>query len=153
MVRGAGAEPVNADGVKSASDEHASVFPPGYLGDNHDYLMFVASGYEATNRDIGMIVLSSPGPDGQGQWGFQLADRYGDYGANGRGTVFLSPTSQGRCPDTQGQPANQDTTFDLAYAAPGSLLRDPTGRSGRLLMRRSDRRRRSATSSTRGSTC
>ena len=48
--------------------------------------------------------------------------------------MFLSPTAQGQCPDTLGQPANQDPTFDLAYAAPGSLFRDPTSESGRLLM-------------------
>jgi len=134
IVKGEGGGTINADGVKAASDEHSSVFPPGYLGDNGEYLLFVASGYQPVNRDIGLMVLSSSGPDDAGQWTFHLADGYGDYGANGRGAVFLSPTAQGQCPDTLGQPANQDLTFDLAYAAPGSLFRDPTSESGRLLM-------------------
>ena len=50
VVKGEGGGTINADGVKAASDEHSSVFPPGYLGDNGEYLLFVASGYQPEPR-------------------------------------------------------------------------------------------------------
>ncbi|MBZ5662145.1 MAG: hypothetical protein LAO08_17225 [Acidobacteriia bacterium] len=119
---------INEIGVAGATDEHSSVFPPGYLRGNGDYLFFVASGFRPVNRDIGLMVLSGRGPDSKGQWSMKLADGYGDYGTAGRGVVFLAPVVQGRCPD------KQDETFDLGYAAPGTLFRDPTSESQRLLM-------------------
>jgi hypothetical protein len=50
-------------------------------------------------------------------------------------TVFLAPTPQGQCiAAAGGNAANQDPTFDLNYAAPGSIVRDPTAPDGSLLM-------------------
>ncbi len=112
---------INTYGLGRTSDEHSSVFSPGTLGSNSDYLFFVASG-TGLNPDIGMTVLSGgAGPGTNGQWTFDFAraDNYGSYAA-GYGTVFLAPTTQNRCPTvSDGNPAHQDQTFDLNYAAPG----------------------------------
>ena len=127
---------INRYGAGTTSDEHSSIFSPGTLQRNSDYLFFVASGTHL-NVDIGMVVLSGgPGPNKNGQWTFDFptADGYGSY-ASGYGTVFLEPTAQGHCPTVpDGNPAHQDQTFDQGYAAPGSVVRDPTGGPGSLLM-------------------
>jgi uncharacterized protein (TIGR03437 family) len=127
---------INAYGVGATSDEHSSVFSPGTLGSNGDYVFFVASG-TSLNPDVGMTVLSGgSGPDRNGQWTFNFAaaDNYGSYSL-GFGTVFLAPTAQNRCPTVaDGNPAHQDQTFDLNYAAPGSVVIDPTSAAGSLIM-------------------
>jgi hypothetical protein len=127
---------INAYGPGAASDEHSSIFSPGTLGSNNDYLFFVASG-TSLNPDIGMTVLSGgAGPGNNGQWTFDFAraDNYGSYSA-GYGTVFLVPTVQNRCRTVgDGNPSHQDQTFDLNYAAPGSVVTDPTSAAGSLLM-------------------
>ncbi len=123
---------IDANGVHAATDEHASVFPPGSLGGTSDYLFFVAAGTDV-NPDIGALVLSGgSGPDRNGQWTLSFAPGYGSYG-EGYGTVFLEPIIQGHCP-TVSDPTQQDQTFDLDYAAPGSVVPDPTGPPGSLLM-------------------
>ena len=126
----------NAYDAGGTSDEHSSVFSPGTLGTNSDYLFFVASGTNASTG-IGAVVLSGgSGPDGNGQWTFDYpeADGYGFYPA-GFGQVFRGPFPQGKCPVVaDGNPAHQDQTFDLGYAAPGSIVKDPTGPPGSVLM-------------------
>jgi len=121
--------------ISGISDEHASVFAPGTLDHNSDYLFFVAS-LTPLHGDIGLVVLSGgSGPNKSGQWmmDFASADGYGNY-AGGSGQVFLSPSGV-HCPTVaDGNPAHQDQTFDLNYAAPGSVVVDPTVPAGNLLM-------------------
>lgn len=118
------------------SDEHSSAFSPGQLGNNNDYLFFVAAGTKL-DVSIGSVVLSGgSGPDKNGQWTFDIpkTDGYGAY-SSGFGDVFHAPIMQGRCPVVaDGNPAHQDSTFDLEYAAPGSIVKDPTSPAGNLLM-------------------
>ena len=133
---GSGSSINRYDGFGGISDEHSSVFSPGTLGSNNDYLFFVAAGTKR-NVDIGAVVLSGgPGPDKNSQWTFDIpkADGYGSY-SSGFGHVFVSPVGQGHCPTVaDGNPAHQDQTHDLGYAAPGSVVKDPTGSAGSLLM-------------------
>ena len=122
-------------GLKALTDEHTSIFSPGMLGNNKDYLFFVASG-SSLNAAMGVVVLSGgSGPDQNGQWklDFATADGYGSY-VDGFGQVFLTPT-QHICPTVaDGDPAHQDQTFDLGYSAAGSIVKDPTNAAGNLLM-------------------
>ena len=133
---------VGSDGISSVnhfitgiSDEHSSVFAPGTLDHNAGYLFFVAS-TTPLHGDIGLTVLAGgSGPNKNGQWmmDFASADGYGTY-SGGSGQVFLSPSGV-HCPTVaDGNPAHQDQTFDLNYAAPGSVVLDPTGTPGNLLM-------------------
>lgn len=119
-----------------ASDEHSSVFAPGTLNGNSDYLFFLASGTNLSGG-IGTVVLSGgSGPDKNGQWTFSIpkADGYGAY-SGGFGQVFRQPFPEAKCPVVaDGNPAHQDTTFDLDYAAPGSVVKDPTGPPGSMIM-------------------
>jgi hypothetical protein len=121
-------------GMSAASDEHASVFAPGTLQNNGDYLFWVAS--NASGNPLGVVVLSGgSGPDGSGQWtmDFARADGYGSY-PSGFGPLFLPPVGQ-RCPAAPGgNAAQQDQTFDLSYAAAGSVLIDSSSAPGNLLM-------------------
>ncbi len=139
LAPGLPAQSINAAGLGTASDEHSTVFPPGSLGDNPDYRIFVASGFKGVNPDIGVMVLSSPGPDAFGQWTAQpaTAQGYGDYAA-GPGQVFLPPMKPNMCPDLTDQNGgpvqSQDQTFDLNYAVPGSVFEDTSVPAGRLLM-------------------
>jgi uncharacterized protein (TIGR03437 family) len=120
-------------GMVGISDEHQSIFPPQTLQGNNDYLFFVATHTAAGAPSTGLVVLSGgAGPSKNGQWtlGFPSADGYGAYPA-GYGQVFVSSTQN--CP-TVANAANQDQTFDQDYAAPGSVIFDPTAPSGSLLM-------------------
>jgi hypothetical protein len=127
---------INTYNAGAAADEHSSVFPPGALGMNSDYLFFIASGASG-NPGIGTVVLSGgAGPARNGQWTLSIpsADGYGAYPGE-FGQVFRQPSSEANCPNVAGgNAANQDQTFDLNYAAPGSVLIDPTGPAGSLLM-------------------
>jgi hypothetical protein len=137
------------------SDEHQSIFAPGKLNGNSDYLFFVASRTNL-NDDTGLLVLSGvPGkePDPNKQWTLQFATDYGYYPSAtpcatasasptsspvSYAAIFLSPSGSG-CPnviDVQSSPdpRHQDQTFDLNYAAPGSIVFDPTSSAGSLLM-------------------
>ncbi len=127
---------INAFAGDAISDEHSSAFSPGALGTNNDYLFFVASGTRSVpNPDIGALVLSGgSGPNASGQWAFDFArvDGYGSY-PSGYGSVLLAPIAQGKCVAVS-DPTRQDQTFDLDYAAPGSVIADPTGPPGSVLM-------------------
>ena len=127
----------NTFAAAGSSDEHSSVFSPGMLGANADYLFVVASS-TAGNPGIGAVVLSGgSGPDKNGQWTFNIptADGYGSYPRNVFGQVFKAPFSEVTCPTVaDGNPAHQDQTFDLNYAAPGSVVKDPGSGPGALLM-------------------
>ena len=123
-------------GFGAAPDEHSTVFAPGTLGSNQDYLFFLASA-ETGHASIGVGVLSGgSGPNSSGQWVLDLprADGYGSY-SGGFGQVFNPSTKGDVCPTVaDGNPAHQDQTFDMHYAAPGSVVKDPTAGAGAMLM-------------------
>ena len=135
IVLGPNGQVINSNGPHAISDEHASVFPPGSLGGNNDYLFFLAGGSAGVNPDIGVLVLDAGrGPDQSGQWVMDFAPDYDAY-PSGFGTVFLAPFVQGQCPNApDGDAGKQDQTFDLGYAAAGSIVKDPTSAPGSLLM-------------------
>ena len=147
IVLGPDGSSINAYLSGLISDEHVSVFPPGGLQGNHDYLFFVAAGTPA-NENVGALILSGgSGPDENGQWTFDypFADGYGDYpcvdGSTdpcGFGHVFSEPVTETHCPlPLSGDPLDamgQDQTFDLEYAAPGSVVSNPAGPPGSLFM-------------------
>ncbi len=126
---------INSFGPAATSDEHSSIFAPGRLADNADYLFFVASGV-AQSVDVGVVVLSGgSGPNSQGQWTMDFASGYGSYPGFGNGQVFRSPTREGLCPKVPSNSAlDQDQTFDLNYAAAGSVIKDPSSSPGHLFM-------------------
>ena len=123
-------------GMIGISDEHQSIFPPGALQASNDYLFFVSTRVKGGAPSTGVVVLSGgAGPDKNGQWTMDFAktDGYDSY-ASGPGTIFVAPTGP-NCPTvSDGNPAHQDQTFDLTYAAPGSVVVDPASGPGNLLM-------------------
>lgn len=141
LATGTGGVSLNDWNVPNAVDEHSSIFRPNSVGGNADYLFFVASGtlpnestfpgsptLEHKASDIGMVVLSGR-PNKHGQWHLTFAPGYGSQDVDGNvGQVFMAPTGQRRCPSAP------DRTFDLNYAAGGSVIADPTDASGHLLM-------------------
>jgi len=124
------------NGFGIVPDEHSSVFAPGTLGTNQDYVFFLASGAPG-HADIGVTVLSGgSGPGKNGQWTLAIpsADGYGNY-SGAFGPVFETAIKGGLCPTVaDGNPAQQDQTFDMHYASAGSVMIDPTGPPGSLLM-------------------
>lgn len=137
LVLGPNGSSINRSaGFGPVPDEHSSVFAPGTLGNNQDYLFFLATG-TAGHGDIGLTVLSGgAGPGKNGQWTLSIptADGYGAYSA-GFGPVFETAMRGGVCPNVaDGNPAHQDQTFDMHYASAGSVMIDPTGPPGSLLM-------------------
>ena len=134
IVLGPNGGVINSYDAKATADEHSTVFPPGALGTNTDYLFFVGSGTNLS-PDIGTSVLSGgTGPASSGQWIFNPAtsDGYGVY-TGGFGPVFRPPSSEQNCPVVSNATL-QDPTFDLNYAAPGTVIKDPTAPAGSLLM-------------------
>ena len=138
LVLGPGGKTVNSSAldVGPVPDEHSTVFAPATLGDNQDYLFFLATG-ENGHGNIGVSVLSGgSGPDENGQWTlrFPKADGYGLY-ADGFGQVFNPSTKGSICPATSdGLATDQDQTFDMHYASAGSIVKDPTAAPGSTLM-------------------
>lgn len=121
-------------GMVGISDEHQSVFPPGTLNGNSDYLFFVATRVQGGAPSTSLVVLSGgagPGPNGQWTLDFAKTDGYGAYPNGLYADIFVSSTTN--CP-TVANAANQDPTFDQDYAAPGSILLDPTAAPGSMLM-------------------
>ncbi len=101
------------------ADEHSTVFAPGQLKNNQQYVFFAASGNGVLQGALN-----------NGQWQLDIDRAYGAYGSQyGNGPVFASAMQQGYCPTAGG-----DATFDLNYAAPGGVVKDPIGASGSLLM-------------------
>ena len=111
-------------------------------------LVLSASGPQTAPKVGPPTLMGSNRWDPNFQWtmDFASADGYGAYcdnsGANCiQGTVFLPPILQGNCPQPSSPPFSStnrplpvDTTFDLSYAAAGSILPDPTGAPGSMLM-------------------
>lgn len=122
-------------GIGAAPDEHSSIFTPGTLGTNQDYLFFLANGLGG-NAHIGVSVLSGgAGPDQFGRWTLNFSTTgYSSYG-NEFGPVFNPSTKSDICPATPDNLATeQDETFDMHYASAGSIVKDPTAAPGSLLM-------------------
>jgi uncharacterized protein (TIGR03437 family) len=123
-------------GVTPVPDEHSTIYAPGTLGNNQEYLFFLATTLQG-HAAIGVSVLSGgAGPDKNGVWTLKLpaADGYGSY-ASGFGQVFNPSTKGSVCPNVaDGNPAHQDQTFDMHYASAGSIVKDPTGPAGSMLM-------------------
>jgi hypothetical protein len=137
LVLGASGNSINRTaGFGAVPDEHSSVFAPGALGTNQDYLFFLSTD-TAGNPGIGVTVMSgAAGPGKNGQWVLDIpnTDGYGNY-ASGFGQVFNTAMKAGVCPTVpDGNPAHQDQTFDLHYTSAGSVMFDPTGPAGSLLM-------------------
>ena len=131
---GSGTAVNSYQGMVGISDEHQSVFPPGALAGNSDYLFVVATKTEVGAPSTGVVFLSGgsgPGPNGQWTMDFAKTDGYNSFPA-GYGQILVSPTGP-NCP-TVLNAAAQDQTFDLKYAAPGSVVIDPTAAPGSLLM-------------------
>jgi hypothetical protein len=139
--------PINGyGGMTTLADEHSTIFGPGKLPgpDRGGYLFFVASRTLANPVASGLVVLSSQGPNGAGQWTLDFAPDFGMYSPGAapglqNAQIFQSPVFHDFCPPTaSGKAKDQDRTFDLNYADPGSVLVDPTNRDnsgpGRLLM-------------------
>jgi hypothetical protein len=74
---------INSDsGMIGISDEHQSVFAPGTLQGNSDYLFFVATRAKGGAPSTSVVVLSGgTGPHKNGQWttDFAKTDGYGAY--------------------------------------------------------------------------
>lgn len=138
LAAGTNGVPLNEWNVPTTTDEHSSVFPPYSLGSNTNYIFFVAAGTVPPSAlpgtslehgaDIGDVVLSGR-PDKHGQWRLGFEPGYAPLDINGNpGPLFLAPTGQNRCPTLS------DSTFDLNYAASGSVVPNPSGPAGSLLM-------------------
>jgi uncharacterized protein (TIGR03437 family) len=134
-VLGTNGDSINrTTGFGPTPDEHSTVFAPGTLGTNQDYLFFLATATTG-NAGIGVTVLSGgSGPGNKGQWTLKVPTGYGNY-AGGFGQVFNTAMKADGCPTVaDGNPAHQDQTFDLHYASAGSVMADPTGPPGSLVM-------------------
>ncbi len=136
VLNSSGSSINSSNGFGPVPDEHSSVFAPGILNKNQDYLFFLSTGSPG-HADIGVTVLSGgAGPGKNGQWTLTIptTDGYGSY-PSGFGPVFETAMKGGACPTVaDGNPAHQDQTFDLHYASSGSVMLDPTGPAGSLLM-------------------
>jgi len=137
------------------ADEHTTVFAPGTLPGQTDYLFFVtaapslntvsdaSSGFRS--QSSGIVVLSSSGPV-NGQWALTFASDYGKYSnapdgsstagntnlCQTHGEVFRTPILHNVCPAFTNGIGN--ATFDLTYVGAGSVLIDPTNLGPRELL-------------------
>ena len=119
------------------SDEHSTIFPPGTLPFQADYLFLLASPLGRV-PDAGLVVMRSTSlPNQNDQWTLDFAPGYGRYWPGNppgqqNGPVFTTAMTKSSCPPAQ------DSTFDLNYAAPGTVFLDPTNPfdlwGGNLLM-------------------
>ena len=103
--------------VATLPDEHSSFLAPAAAGD--PYLFFEAAKVGTT---LGAVVLAVDVDAGT----FSLASGYAS-------PVLNSPKPFGQCAGV-GDPAGLDDEFDENYAAPGSVLQDPTLSAGNLIM-------------------
>ena len=117
-VVGSGGALINTyDGLDTLADEHTTI-DPNANGAN-DYTFYVASRTTANSESSGLVVLSGTVDQASHQW---TIDTTGPSPSQ----TFISPVQHGI--------AVPDPTFDLNYAAPGSVLADPTGPPGKTLM-------------------
>jgi hypothetical protein len=134
------------------ADEHTTVFAPGTLPKQKDYLFFVTTATyvntmsNGNKHTSGVVVLSSSGPDKDGKWTLDFASDYGYSTKVGDGTpsgdgslcdthgqVFRTPIVRGTCP-TFPAGGTEDSTFDLDYVGAGSVVIDPTNIGPRELL-------------------
>jgi hypothetical protein len=123
----------NYGGLFGISDEHVTILPPGTFPSHaNDYLVMAASDTKLGQGDgAGLVVLTAgAGPDANGQWTLDFAHEYGLYKPTNsigsqNGQLFLAAMGHGNCPVVSNF-ALQDPTFDINYAAPGSVVIDPT---------------------------
>jgi hypothetical protein len=117
-VVGSGGAPINTYyGLDTLADEHSTI-DPNASGSN-DYTFDIASRTTANPASTGLVVLSGSVDQASHQW---TIDTTGPSPSQ----IFISPVLHGT--------AVADPTFDLNYAAPGSVLADPTGPPGSTLM-------------------
>ncbi len=135
-------------GLSSLADEHSTVFPPGTLPGHGDYLFFVPTktclngdDTARTGDTSGLVVLTGGhGPSVAGQWTLDFPPDFDFYNESvdgqivqGDGQIFLSPMDRTSCPYVLDS-REQDPTFDLNYANPGSIVVDPTSAAHRRLL-------------------
>src|SRR5215471_17726297 len=120
--------PINSyGGLTTLSDEHSTVFPPGTLPFQPNYMFLVATRTKLATDASGLVMLTNVSmPDPNGQWSLDLAPFYGLYQPFARpgdqnGPVFATSMGHSNCPVS-----GSDPTFDLNYAAPASAFMDPT---------------------------
>ncbi len=108
-------------GLDTLADEHTTIFPPHALDTNSEFVFFAASRTSQATSTGAVVLQSSPAPNVI--WNpLRFATGYGTK------EVLFSLNPFTKCNTTF------DPTFDLNYAAPGSVLRDPTLPRGNLLM-------------------
>jgi hypothetical protein len=103
--------------VGTLPDEHSSYLPPTTVGG--PFLFFEAAKY---NNVLGAVVMQTDS-------NFQTLTLASGYAT----PVLNSPKPFGQCASV-GDPAGLDSEFDENYAAPGSVLQDPTLPDGNLMM-------------------
>jgi len=107
-------------GLDTLADEHTTILPPGTLDSNSEYVFFAASRTTQATSTGAVVLQSTPANNA---WNpLQFAAGYGTK------EVLFSLNPFTKCNTTF------NPTFDFNYAAPGSVLRDPTLPPGNLLM-------------------
>jgi uncharacterized protein (TIGR03437 family) len=104
--------PANPGYITDLPDEHTTIIPPAASG--APYLFFVAG--DVSGGNWGALVLQSTDLKS-----FDFASGYNH-------EVLTAPLQFGQCN------ASLDTEFDENYAAPGSVVQDPTRPPGNLIM-------------------
>jgi hypothetical protein len=106
----------NFDGLVTLPDEHSTIVPDGSGG----YTFYVASRTSANPVSTGLVVLSGNVNAATHQWTITLDPN------NPPSQTFLSPVLHNT--------AVNNAAFDLNYAAPGSILPDPTNPGSTLMV-------------------
>jgi hypothetical protein len=124
--------PINSyGGLATTSDEHSTIFPPGTLPFQSNYLFLVAARTSLAPEASGLVLLTNISmPDHNGQWTMDFAPFYGLFAPQNlagqrNAAVFVTAMSHLNCPPSTGNDW-PDATFDLNYAAPASAFVDPT---------------------------
>ena len=106
----------NLDGLVTLPDEHSTIVPDGSGG----YTFFVASRTAANPVSTGLVVLSGNVNTANNQWTITIDP------SNPPSQTFISPVLHNT--------AVASAAFDLNYAAPGSVLPDPTNPGNSLMV-------------------